>query len=116
MEVCVTDIKLVLLPQAHFPLFRKDNTQKRIFLKMYSRTLSRINITFRWCSVHKIPMVYITPREEVAAAAAAAKPLQSCPTLCDPIDGGPLSPRFSRQEHWSGLPFPSPTHKSEKRK
>ena len=24
-----------------------------------------------------------------AAAAAAAKLLQSCPTLCDPIDGGP---------------------------
>ena len=26
----------------------------------------------------------------VAAAAAAAKSLQSCPTLCDPIDGSPL--------------------------
>ena len=26
-----------------------------------------------------------------AAAAAAAKSLQSCPTLCDPIDGSPLS-------------------------
>ena len=25
----------------------------------------------------------------VSAAAAAAKSLQSCPTLCDPIDGGP---------------------------
>ena len=25
----------------------------------------------------------------VAAAAAAAKSLQSCPTLCDLIDGGP---------------------------
>ena len=24
--------------------------------------------------------------------AAAAKSLQSCPTLCDPIDGGPPSP------------------------
>ena len=24
-----------------------------------------------------------------AAAAAAAKPLQSCPTLCDPRDGSP---------------------------
>ena len=24
-----------------------------------------------------------------AAAAAAAKALQSCPTLCDPIDGSP---------------------------
>ena len=26
----------------------------------------------------------------VAAAAAAAKSLQSCPTLCDPIDSSPL--------------------------
>ena len=52
-----------------------------------------------------------------AAAAAAAKSLQSCPTLCDPIDDSPPgSPSlgFSRQEHWSGLPFPSPMHESEK--
>ena len=93
------------------------------------------------------------------AAAAAAKSLQSCPTLCDPIDGSlpgsplpeilqartlewvaisfcnaqkwkvkgkslscvqffatpwtaahqaPPSMGFSRQEYWSGLPFPSP--------
>ena len=51
------------------------------------------------------------------AAAAAAKSLQSCPTLCDPIDGShqaPLSLGFSRQEHWSGLPFPSLMHGSEK--
>ena len=99
------------------------------------------------------------------AAAAAAKSLQSCPTLCNPIDGSPpgspvpgiLQTRtlewvaisfsnawkwkvkmkslshvrpsatpwtaafqappsmgFSRQEHWSGLPFPSPMHESEK--
>ena len=50
-------------------------------------------------------------------AAAAAKSLQSCPTLCDPIDDSPPgSPSlgFSRQEHWSGLPFPSPMHESEK--
>ena len=26
----------------------------------------------------------------------------------------PPSLRFSRQEHWSGLPFPSPMHESEK--
>ena len=25
-----------------------------------------------------------------------------------------LSLGFSRQEHWSGLPFPSPVHESEK--
>ena len=92
-------------------------------------------------------------------AAAAAKSLQLCPTLCDPIDGSPLgstvpgilqartlewvaisfsnawkwkvkvkslsrvwllatpwtaayqappSMGFSRQEHWSGVPSPSP--------
>ena len=52
-----------------------------------------------------------------AAAAAAAKSLQSCPTLCDPIDGShqaPPSLGFSRKEHWSGLPFPSPMQESEK--
>ena len=98
------------------------------------------------------------------AAAAAAKSLQSCLTLCDPIDGGPPGPPvpgilqartlewvaisfsnawkgkgkvkslsciwllatpwtaahqappsmgFSRQEYWSGLPFPSPMQESE---
>ena len=42
---------------------------------------------------------------------------QSCPTLCNPVDcsppgsavhEAPLSMGFSRQEYWSGLPFPSP--------
>ena len=96
-----------------------------------------------------------------AVAAAAAKSLQSYPTLCDPIDGSPpdspipgtlqartlewvaisfsnawtwkvkvkslsrvwllatpwtvahqapLSMGFSRQEHWSGVPLPSPCY------
>ena len=47
---------------------------------------------------------------------AAAKSLQSCPTLCDPIDGSPPGspvPGILRQEYWSGLPFPSPLHESE---
>ena len=52
-------------------------------------------------------------------AAAAAKSLQSCLTLCNPRDGSPPgtpSLGFSRQEPWSGLPFPSPMHevKSER--
>ena len=36
---------------------------------------------------------------------------QSCLTLCNPMDcstPAPLSMGFSRQEYWSGLPFPSP--------
>jgi len=35
------------------------------------------------------PQVGPTHRYLPAAAAAAAKPLQSCPTLCDPTDGSP---------------------------
>ena len=33
---------------------------------------------------------------------------QSCLTLCDPMDY--TVQEFSRQEYWSGLPFPSPGH------
>ena len=103
--------------------------------------------------------------QSLAAAAAAAKSLQSCPTLCNPMDSSPPgspvpgiiqartlewvaisfsnawkwkvkvkplsrvwlsvtpgtaayqappSMGVSRQEHWSGLPFPSPMHESKK--
>ena len=40
-----------------------------------------------------------------------AKSLQLCPTFFDPVDcslSAPLSMGFSRQEYWSGLPFPPP--------
>ena len=33
--------------------------------------------------------MFFVPRDKFIAAAAAAKSLQSCPTLCDPIDGLP---------------------------
>ena len=45
------------------------------------------------------------------AATAAAYSLQSCPTLCDPMEAACqalLSMAFSRQGYWSGLPCPPP--------
>ena len=42
---------------------------------------------------------------------AAAKSLQSCPTLCDPwtvAHQAAPSMGFSRKEYWNGFPFPSP--------
>ena len=54
---------------------------------------------------------------EQMSAAAAAKSLQSCPTLRDPVDAAhPAHPSlgFSRQEHWNWLPLPSPMSESEK--
>ena len=58
-----------------------------------------------------------TYRFKVLAAAAAAKSLQSHPTLCDPIDGSPpdfLAPGILQARTLEWLPFPSPVHESEK--
>ena len=44
-------------------------------------------------------------------ACLLAKSLQLCPTFCDPwavACQAPLSMGFTRQECWSGLPFPPP--------
>ena len=35
-------------------------------------------------------------------------------TPCTVAHQAPLSMGFCRQEYWSGLPFPSPMHESEK--
>ena len=46
-----------------------------------------------------------------AAAHCGCWAAQPCPPLCDPTDGSPPGPPslgFSRQEHWSGVPLPSP--------
>ena len=40
-----------------------------------------------------------------AAAAAAAKSLQSCPTLCDPIDGSPPGSPVPRILQAGGSPY-----------
>ena len=38
---------------------------------------------------HRLINICYKGKSHVAAAAAAAKSVQSCPTLCDPIDGSP---------------------------
>ena len=59
-------------------------------------------VTVWWSAAHLIRDIFLHPSEtitsekcaqQIDAAAAAAKSLQSCPTLCDPIDGSlPDSP------------------------
>ena len=60
-------------------------------------------------------ILYRLSHWEAPYEATAAKSLQSCPTLCDPIDSSPPGspiPGILQEEHWSGLPFPSPMHES----
>ena len=58
-------------------------------------------------------LLELTPQKDVlfiiGVAAAAAKSLQSCPTLCDPIDGSPPGstiPSILQARTRSRLPFP----------
>ena len=44
---------------------------------------------FSSLAAFSLPSDLLSIRRAFAAAAAAAKSLQSCPTLCDPIDGSP---------------------------
>ena len=70
-----------------------------------------------WKRLVCIPVPKKGNAKECSTATAAAKWLQSCPTLCDPETAAhqaPPSLGLSRREHWSGLPFPSPMHESEK--
>ena len=72
---------------------------------------------FRLVKAMVFPVVIYGCESWTVKKAAAAKSLQSCLTRCDPIEAAhqaPSSLGFSRQEHWSGLPFPSPMHESEK--
>ena len=61
------------------------------------------------CNIHP------SPREQTASCTdsvtSGSLVAKSCPTLVIPWTvacQAPLSMRFSRQEYWSGLPFPSP--------
>ena len=55
----------------------------------------------------KIPCTEEPDRLCGSAAAAAAKSLQSCLTLCDPIDGSPPGSAVPGPKHiWSGTPLP----------
>ena len=58
------------------------------------------------------PDIKPAPLASPASAAAAAKSLQSCPTLCDPIDGSPPGspvPRIlqARTLEWVAISFPN---------
>ena len=55
----------------------------------------------------------------VAAAAAAAKSLQSCPTLCDPTDGSPPGSPVpgslqARTLEWAVISFSAHTVRQDK--
>ena len=88
------------------------------WISLQSKVLSRVFSNTTVQSINSLVLSFLySPAFTSIHAAAAAKSLQSCPTLCSPIDGMPPGspiPGIPQARHWSGLPFPSPVHKSEK--
>ena len=56
------------------------------------------------------------PKQELLLLLSRFSRVQLCAIPQTAAHQAPPSPGFSRQEHWSGLPFPSPMHEGEKRK
>ena len=73
-------------------------------LQLYKETFLGTHGTLEWIF---FTVCLILPQR---CAAAAAKSLQSCPTLCDPIDGSPLGSSVpgilqARTLEWAAISF-----------
>ena len=64
---------------------RQENCPGQPFSRGSSQPGDRIQVS----CILQVDSLLLSRQESPAAAAAAAKSLQSCPTLCDPIDGAP---------------------------
>ena len=58
-------------------------------------------------AAHQVPPSLGISRQEVPLSAAAAKLLQSCPTLRDPINGSPLGILQARTLEWVAISLPT---------
>ena len=112
----------------HHKIYNRKNEIIKIYYKRTWKMLSLIYIIKHYVTFRTIMWIYVFDMENIhmllrnikklqktvygipAAAAAAAKSLHSCLTLIPETAAhqAPPSLGFSREEHWSGLPFPSP--------
>ena len=83
---------------------RYFSNHKQQALKKFLRIQSKLKYP------RGLRITYYLPPRCIVVTAAAAKLLQSCPTLCDPIDGSPLGSAVpgilqARILEWVAIPF-----------
>ena len=86
--IFVSKVKLRPSLLYDIPINPEPFIEKSIFSALYFRTLrEKVRFQYRDRSISWFTHPLFYPCANTAAA--AAKSLQSCPTLCDPIDGSP---------------------------
>ena len=111
-KMCHSGMWIILSwKQARLKRFRKNCWTSPLLLKEYKIEGLFQEVALTIDDYRKVCTQW--HREEpAAAAAAAAKSLQSCPTLCDPIDSSPLGSAVpgilqARILEWVAIPFSS---------
>ena len=113
-------MKLIEFPaylkhQVFLVLLLPKKGRGRVFIlgKIPSISKKLRDYNYKWSKNHKKTNktdVFILSRGNESAAAAAAKLLQSCPTLCNPIDGSPAGSPVpgilqARTLEWAAISF-----------
>ena len=94
-------------------------SQSRTWLSNWTELADYSHINAQWKGkkkniVHTCIWIYTAnPWSERLLLLSHFSHVRLCATLKTAAHQAPPSLGFSRQEHWSGLPFPSPMHESE---
>ena len=111
MRYHLTLIRMVIIKNSANNKCWQGCKEKRTFLYCwwkYKLLQPLWKTVWRFLRKLKIELPY-DPGTPFLGMCMCAKSFQSCPTLCDPMDGsplGPLSMGFSRQEYRKGLSCP----------
>ena len=111
-SVSITSNSLLLLPQGIFNLLFRDpgprKIQKALGKLLRNKETGHKGSTHMDAPTHRrLYALLLLLLRHVSRVRLSATPQTAA-------NQAPLSLGFSRQEHWSGLPFPSPMHESEK--